>query len=77
MERTSTRPVSVESAPYFPGVSGELVERKPDGLRGSRPQAQLGAMHGDARTNKVGEMRELGVNSRAQAIARAQALHVL
>jgi hypothetical protein len=30
------------------------------GLRGSRLQAQLGAMHGDTRTNEVGEEREKG-----------------
>ena len=48
--------------PVFPGVGGELVERKPDGLRGSCLEAQLGAMDADARTNEVGEERELGAN---------------
>src|SRR5215470_3604121 len=48
--------------PIFPGVGGEFVERDPDGLGGGRVQAKLGAMHGDTRTNEVGEMRELSVN---------------
>src|SRR5262249_24304335 len=46
----------------FPGVGSELVKREPDGLRRGRLQAQLGAMHGDTRTNEVREMRELGVD---------------
>src|SRR5262249_11927419 len=56
-----TAPVRRER-PIFPGIGGEFVEREPDCLRGSRLQAKLGATHGDARTNEVGEMRELGVN---------------
>src|SRR6266478_10179849 len=48
--------------PVFPGVGGELVQRKPDRLRGSRIEAQLGAMDGDTRTNEVGKVRELGVD---------------
>ncbi len=64
-QEISTRPVSVDirrERPVFPGVGGKLVEREPDGLRGSRLQAQLGAVHDDTRTNEVGEGRELGVN---------------
>src|SRR6266849_7662716 len=48
--------------PVFPGVGGEFVEREPAGLRGGRLQAQLRAVHGDTRTNEVGEERELGTN---------------
>jgi hypothetical protein len=48
--------------PVFPGVGGELVEHEPNGLRGSRLQAQLGAADGNTRTNEVGEVRELGAN---------------
>ena len=46
----------------FGRVCGELVECEPDGLRGSRRQAQLGVVHGDTRTSKAGEVRELSVN---------------
>ena len=38
------------------------MEREPDRLSGRRVQAQLGAMHGDARANEAGEVRELGAN---------------
>ncbi len=38
------------------------MKREPDGLRGRRVQAQLGALHGDTGTNEVGEVRELGAN---------------
>src|SRR5262249_21427473 len=48
--------------PVFPGIGGELVEREPDRLRGSRAQAQLGAVQGDTRTDEVGKVRELGTN---------------
>src|SRR6266478_1651454 len=54
----STRPAPVDSAPYFPA----LVESEPDGLRGSRVQAKLRAVHGDTRANEIGEVRELGAN---------------
>ena len=58
-QQTSTRPLSVER-PVFAGVGGELVEREPDRLCGGGLQAQLGAIHDDARTNEICEMRELG-----------------
>jgi hypothetical protein len=48
--------------PVFPGVGGELVEHKSNGLRGSGRQANLGAVHGNTRTNEVGERRELSAN---------------
>src|SRR5262249_13677967 len=48
--------------PVLSSVGGKLVEREPDGLRGSCLEAQLGAMDSDTRTNEVGEQRELGVN---------------
>jgi hypothetical protein len=38
------------------------VECEPDGLGGSRVQAQLGAAKGDTRTNEVGEVRKLDAN---------------
>jgi hypothetical protein len=44
------------------GVGGKLVQREPDGLRGSRIQTQLWAAHHDTRTNKISEGRELGAN---------------
>src|SRR6267378_1074361 len=59
---TSTRPASVDKRPVFPGVGGELMKREPDRLRGSRVQAQLGAVHGDTGANEIGEMRELRAN---------------
>jgi len=46
--------------PIFPGIGGKLVKREPDGLRGSRLQAQLWAAYGDTRINEIAEMRELG-----------------
>jgi hypothetical protein len=46
--------------PVFPRIGGELVERQPDGLGGSRLHAQLGAIHDDPRANKICEMRDLG-----------------
>ena len=61
-QETSTRPVFIESAPVLAGIGGEFVEREPDRLRRSRVQAQFEVAHGDARTNEVGEMRELCVN---------------
>jgi hypothetical protein len=48
--------------PVFPGVGGELVEHKPNGLRGSRPQANLGAVHGNTKTNEIGEGRKVRAN---------------
>ena len=48
--------------PVFSSVGGEFVEREPDGLRGSRREAQLGPIDADARTNEIGEVRELGTN---------------
>jgi hypothetical protein len=48
--------------PVFPGVGGEFVEREPDGLCGNRLQAQLRAVHENARTNEIGEGGKLGAN---------------
>ena len=56
-----TTPIRRE-CPVFAGVGGEFVQRKPDGLRGSRLQTQLGAAQGDTGINEVGKMRELGAN---------------
>jgi hypothetical protein len=58
IDATPTR----RKCPVFPGIGGELVERKPDGLRGSRIEAQPGAVQGNTRTDKIGKMRELGAN---------------
>jgi len=44
--------------PVLAGVGGEFVECEPDGLRGSRLQAQLGALHGDARTERLAQQVE-------------------
>ncbi len=38
------------------------MEYKPNGLRGSRLQANLGAVHGNTRTNAIVEWRELSAN---------------
>jgi hypothetical protein len=46
--------------PVFPPVGSELMEHEPDGLRESSLQLQLGAVDGNARTNEVGQMRQLG-----------------
>src|SRR5258708_10293912 len=43
-------------------VGRELVECMPDGLRGSRVQAQPGTLYDDTGTNKIREVRELGAN---------------
>jgi hypothetical protein len=43
----------------FPAL---VVEYESDRLRASRLQPQLGAVHGDTRTNEVGEERELSTN---------------
>ncbi len=48
--------------PVFAVVGGELVKREPDGLCGSRFQVEPGAVDDDARTNEVGEVRELGAH---------------
>jgi hypothetical protein len=52
--------------PVFSGVGGKFVECdvecEPDGLRGSRIQTQLGAVHDNTRANEIGEGRELGAN---------------
>jgi hypothetical protein len=47
--------------PVFSGVGGEFVERETDGLRRSWLQAQPGAVHDETRTNKIGEVGQLGV----------------
>jgi hypothetical protein len=39
-----------------------FVKREPDGLCGSRFQVEPGAVDDDARTNEVGEVRELGAH---------------
>jgi hypothetical protein len=38
------------------------MDHKSDGLRGSRLQAQFGAVHGNAKTDQVGQMRQLGAD---------------
>jgi hypothetical protein len=59
-------PTDIDATPIcrectiFRGIGGELMEREPDGLCGSRVQAQLGTLHGDTKTNEVGKKRELG-----------------
>jgi len=56
-----TTPVRRER-PVLHGVGGKLVDREPDGLRGGRLQDELGATHGNTRTDKVREGRELSMN---------------
>src|SRR5579871_3273170 len=48
--------------PVFSGISSKLVEREPDGLRRSRIQTQPRTLPGNARTDEVAKMRELGTN---------------
>src|SRR5262249_42777172 len=55
-------PLILRERSVFTGVGGKFVDREPDGLCGSRLQAQLGAMYGDARTNEAGEWCELSAN---------------
>src|SRR5215831_11335260 len=48
--------------PVFPGIGRKLVHREPDGLRGSRLQAQFGAINDDTCTDNICEMRKLGAD---------------
>jgi hypothetical protein len=45
-----------------PQTEAADAEPEPDGPRGTRIEAQLGVMHDDARTDEVGQVRELGIN---------------
>ena len=54
--------VGCRERPVFAGIGGKLVECKPDGLCRSWVQAQLRTLHGNTRTNEIGEMRELGTH---------------
>src|SRR5215831_5933405 len=56
-QQTSTRPVSIESAPYFPRW-WRAREHEPDGLL-NPPSSAAWALRGDTRTNEVGEGSEL------------------
>jgi hypothetical protein len=48
--------------PVFAGVRSKFMKREPEGLRTDRVEAQLGAIQDNARTNQIGEMRELGAH---------------
>src|SRR5215467_4081791 len=61
-QKTSTRPLSVESAPYFPALVASSWSASPTACALAPFQTQLWAIQDDTRTNEIGEMRKLSAD---------------
>src|SRR5713101_5057362 len=59
-QQISTRPVSVDSAPYFPALVASSWSASPIACAEAAFKRSMGPCTAIRRTNQVGEVRELG-----------------